>query len=278
MAARRFNRYSRGQWLSTAGLLIVAAAFLLPFAWILSTSFRSQGDLESAPTQLLPQHFTWANYSHIWHYIPLGRDLLNTVVFAGSVTVVSVCLDAMAGYAFARYEFRGKNVWFMVVLLTLMVPITITFIPIYEFLSQLGWLNTFQGLIVPRVADAFGIFFFRQFFTALPKELEEAARIDGASEFRIFLSIMAPLAGPAMLTIGLFNFITNWNDLLWPLMVTSSANMNTLPAALALFKGQHNSDYGLLMAGSVVALVPVIILFLVAQRRFVSAIATSGIK
>ncbi|MEU6408291.1 carbohydrate ABC transporter permease [Microbispora sp. NPDC046933] len=278
MAARRLSRYSGAQWLGSAGLLIVAACFLLPFVWMLSTSFRTQGDLESAPTQVLPQHFTWVNYIHIWHYIPLGRDLANTVIFAGLVTVASVFLDALAGYAFARYDFRGKNVWFMLVLLTLMVPISITFIPVYEFLSQLGWLNTFQGLIVPRIADAFGIFFFRQFFTALPKELEEAARIDGAGEFRIFLTIMAPLAGPAVVTVGLFNFIANWNDLLWPLMVTSDADMQTLPASLALFKGQHNSDYGLLMAGSVIALVPVIVLFLVAQRRFVSAIATSGIK
>ena len=274
----RRKHYTIGTWAIVALLLIVSAVFLLPFIWTLSTSFRTQADLATNPLSLLPTHFTWTNYANVWQKIPFGRQFINTVSYAGIVTLVSIFFDSMAGYAFARYEFRGKNLWFIVVLVTLMVPIQVTFIPLYTFLVQLGWINTFQGLIIPRIADAFGIFFFRQFFLALPKDLEDAARIDGAGEFHIYARVMMPLAGPALLTVGLFNLIANWNDLLWPLMVTTSADMHTLPAGLAMFRGQHVSDYGLLMAGSVLTLLPMVATFLVVQRRFIEGIATSGMK
>jgi multiple sugar transport system permease protein len=261
-----------------ATLAIVSLLFVLPFVWTLSTSFRSQADLDANPLSLLPTQFTLENYVNIWQKIPFGRQLLNSIVFAGGVTVISVFLDSMAGYAFARYEFRGKNALFVVVLVTLMVPLQVTFIPLYSVLVNLGWINTFHGLIIPRIADAFGIFFFRQFFIGLPKDLEDAARIDGAREFSIYRRIMLPLAGPAVLTITLFNLIANWNDLLWPLMITTSSDMQTLPAGLALFRGQHVSDYGLLMAGSVLALLPMVVAFFIVQRRFIEGIATSGLK
>ena len=267
-----------GTWCIVAVMLAVSLVFLLPFVWTLATSFRTQADLAANPLSLLPTHFSFVNYINIWQKIPFGRQLLNTILYSGTVTIVSVFFDSMAGYAFARYKFPGKNFWFVAVLITLMVPIQVTFIPLYTFLVQLGWINTFQGLIIPRVADAFGIFFFRQFFLGVPKELEDAARIDGAGEFRIYARIMIPLAGPAVLTITLFNLIANWNDLLWPLMVTTSSNMQTLPAGLAQFRGQHVSDYGLLMAGSVLALVPMVVAFMIVQKRFIEGIATSGLK
>ncbi len=259
-------------------LAVVSLLFILPFIWTLSTSFRSQADLDANPLSLIPTQFTLENYANVWQKIPFGRQLVNTIIFAGSVTVLSVALDAMAGYAFARYQFRGKNILFVIVLVTLMVPIQVTFIPLYSVLVNFGWINTFHGLIIPRIADAFGIFFFRQFFLGLPKDLEDAARIDGANEFTIFSRIMIPLAGPAVLTITLFNLIANWNDLLWPLMVTTTTDMQTLPAGLALFRGQHVSDYGLLMAGSVLALLPMVVAFFLVQRRFIEGIATSGLK
>jgi len=226
----------------------------------------------------MPRNLTFENYFSVWQKIPFGRQLLNSIFFAGSVTLLSVIIDSMAGYAFARYDFPGKNVLFVMVLITLMVPLQVTFIPLYSFLVQLGWVNTYQGLIVPRIADAFGIFFLRQFFFAMPKDLEDAARIDGAGELRIFARIMLPLAGPAVLTIALFNLIANWNDLLWPLMVTTTSTMQTLPAGLALFRGQHVSDFGVLMAGSTLALLPMIVAFFLVQRRFIEGIATSGMK
>jgi multiple sugar transport system permease protein len=267
-----------GTVLIILGLAVVSVAILLPFIWMLSTSFRTQADFDSYPLSLIPSTLTIQNYLNIWSQIPFGRQLLNTLIYAGTVTVFSVAFDSMAGYAFARFDFPGKNILFIVVLATLMVPIQVTFIPLYSMLVNLGWINTFQGLIIPRVADAFGIFFFRQFFIGLPKDLEDAARIDGAGEFRIYARIMLPLAGPAVLTIALFNLIANWNDLLWPLMVTTSTDMQTLPAGLALFRGQHVSDYGLLMAGSVLALLPMIVAFFLIQRRFIEGIATSGLK
>lgn len=264
--------------LLVVALAVVSALFLLPFVWMLSTSFRTQGDLAAHPLTLIPQAFTLENYANVWQKIPFGRQFLNTAIFAGTVTIISVALDAMAGYAFARFDFPAKNMLFVVVLVTLMVPIQVTFIPLYSVLVDLGWVNTFQGLIVPRIADAFGIFFFRQFFLGLPKDLEDAGRVDGAGEFRIFARIMLPLAAPAVLTIAMFNLIANWNDLLWPLMVTTSPDMQTLPAGLALFRGEHVTDYGLLMAGSVLALLPMVIAFLLVQRRFIEGIATSGMK
>ena len=268
--------------ISTVALVIFLAAvsvvFIIPFIWMLTTSFRTQGDLAANPLTLWPEAITLENYHNVWERIPFGRQFINTTLFAGTVTIVSVVLDSMAGYAFARFDFPGKNALFVLVLITLMVPVQVTFIPLFSLLVDFGWVNTLHGLIIPRVADAFGIFFLRQFFVGLPKDLEDAARIDGASEPRIFFRIMLPLAGPAVLTIAMFNLLANWNDLLWPLMVTTSPVMQTLPAGLALFRGQHVTDYGLLMAGSVLALLPMIVAFFFVQRRFIEGIATSGLK
>ncbi|MDX6230654.1 MAG: multiple sugar transport system permease protein [Frankiales bacterium] len=274
----RPRRTDRRRVLLYAVLVIAACATLLPFAWMLSASVRTQGDLTGHPTTLWPSHITWANYTSIWTQIPLRRQFINTAVFAISVAALSVAIDSMAGYALARFEFPGRTAVFVVVIMTMMLPIQVTLIPIFRLLVDLHWINTYQGLIVPRAADAFGIFLMRQFFLALPKDLEEAARIDGASEMRIFLRVMLPLAVPALLTLGLFNMLANWNDLLWPLIVTTDSNMQTLPAGLALFKGQHVTQYGLLMAGAVIALVPMLIAFLFVQRRFIEGIATTGIK
>jgi multiple sugar transport system permease protein len=277
----RPRRAGRRRWTTAAvvvALALLSAVVMLPFVWMISASVRAQGDLLGNPTTLWPAEFTWDNYVEVWRRIPFGRQFANTVVFAGVVAVVSVILDSMAGYAFARFQFRGRGVLFVVVLVTLMLPIQVTLIPVFGLLSDLGWINTMQGLIVPRIADAFGIFFMRQFFLSLPKDLEDAGRIDGVSEFGIWRRIMMPLAWPAVLTLGLFNLLYNWNDLLWPLVVTTDENMRTLTAGLALFKGQHSAEYGLLMAGSLLALLPMIVTFLVVQRRFIEGIATTGLK
>lgn len=273
---------ARSGWASTVlivlGLAAISFFVLLPLLWMVSASFRTQGDLTANPSTLWPAVFTFDNYVNIWQRIPFGRQLFNTVVFAGTVTVLSLVIDSMAAYALARFDFKGRGIVFVIIITTLMVPIQVTFIPVYNLLVDLHWLNTFHGLVVPRIADAFGIFFLRQFFLSLPKDLEDAARIDGASELRIFARIMLPLAGPAILTIAIFNLLANWNDLLWPLLVTTNADMQTLPAGLALFKGQHSTDYGLLMAGAILALAPMIVAFLIVQRRFIAGIATTGMK
>jgi multiple sugar transport system permease protein len=276
--ARRTPATTAGTILIVLGLAAVSFFVLLPLFWMVTASFRTNGDLAANPGTLWSGVFTVENYVHVWERIPLARQFLNTTIFAGTVTVLSVLIDSMAGYALARFNFPGRGILFIAIITTLIVPIQVTFIPVYNLLVDLHWLNTFHGLVIPRIADAFGIFFFRQFFLALPKDLEDAARIDGASEVRIFARIMFPLAGPAVLTIAMFNLLANWNDLLWPLLVTTNDDMRTLPAGLALFKGQHSTDYGLLMAGAIIALLPMIIAFVFVQRRFIAGIATTGLK
>jgi len=259
-------------------LVAVALAVLLPFIWMLLTSFKPDADVVQFPPQLWPRSFTIQHYIDIWHRIPYARLFLNTVIFAGGVTLISLFFDSLTAYALARIEFPGRNVLFVAVLVTMMVPFQVTLIPLFSLLTNLHWINTYQGLIVPRATNAFGIFFLRQFFLAIPRELEDAARTDGASELRIYWQVILPLSVPALLTLGLFHFMYNWNDLLWPLIVTTDTSMQTLPAGLALFMGQHVVEYGLLMAGSVLALLPLVVMFLMIQRKFVEGIATTGLK
>ncbi|MCP9487280.1 MAG: carbohydrate ABC transporter permease [Gaiellaceae bacterium MAG52_C11] len=256
----------------------VAFVVLLPFIWTLLTSFKLETDIVQYPPELFPRSLTLEHYSDIWHRIPYARLLLNTLIFAGGVTIVSLIFDSLTAYALARLEFPGRDVLFLAILVTMMLPFQVTLIPLFSLLTQLDWINTHQGLIVPRATNAFGIFFLRQFFISIPRDLEDAARVDGASEFRIYRQIVMPLALPALLTLGLFHFMYNWNDLLWPLIVTTDTSMQTLPAGLALFMGEHVVEYGLLMAGSILALLPMIVMFLLVQRKFVEGIATTGIK
>lgn len=256
----------------------ISLAVLLPVIWMIAASLRPDSDIAGFPPTLWPRVWTVDNYLNVFERIPFARLYLNSIAFAGTVTVVSLTLDAMAGYALARFTFRGSTAVFVSIMVLLMLPFQVTLVPLYEFMQQLGLVNTLPGLVVPRMTSAFGIFFMRQFFLSLPRDLEDAARVDGASEWRIFRQIMAPLAGPALLTLGLFHFQGNWNDLLWPLIMTNSIENATLPAGLALFAGAQSTQYGLMMAGSVLALLPVVCMFLLVQKSFVEGIATTGIK
>jgi multiple sugar transport system permease protein len=258
--------------------LAISFVMLLPLVRMLLTSFKPETDIVTFPPRLFPRQLTLQHYVDVWHRIPFARLYLNTILFAGGVTVISLLLDSMAAYALARLQFRGRGVVLALVLVMLMLPFQVTLIPLYDLLNSLGWTDTLHGLIVPRATNAFGIFFLRQFFLSLPKDLEEAARVDGAGEFRIYRQIMIPLAVPALLTLGLFHFMYNWNDLLWPLIVNQDQAHQTLPSGLALFMGQHVVEYGVLMAASVMSLVPVVLFFLLIQRRFVEGVATTGIK
>ncbi|MBO3748507.1 carbohydrate ABC transporter permease [Streptosporangiaceae bacterium NEAU-GS5] len=259
-------------------LAVGAALVLLPLVWMVTASISPEASIVRYPPSLIPGGFTTEHYAEVWRRIPFARQLLNTVIFAGGVTAVSLVLDSLAAYALARLDFPGKNAVFALILLLLMIPPQVTLVPLFQLLSDLGWINTYQGLIVPRATNAFGIFFLRQFFMTIPLSLGEAARIDGASEFGIYRRIILPLSGPALLTLGLFHFMYNWNDLLWPLVFTTDTDMQTLPAGLALFMGQHVIEYGLLMAGAVLTLLPMVSAFLLVQRRFVEGIATTGLR
>jgi multiple sugar transport system permease protein len=255
-----------------------AVIILLPFAWMLGTSFKPESDVFGYPLRLQPTHPTFSNYIGIWQELPFLRLLVNSVVFAGGVTVSSVFFDSLAAYALARLRFPGRTLAFYLVLATLMVPFQVTLVPVFQLLFKFHWLNTYQGLIVPRATSAFGIFLLRQFFITVPRELDEAARADGASEWYIYSRIMLPLAKPALATLAVFYFMNNWNDFLWPLVVTSTTDMRTLPAGLTLFAGQYVVEHGVLMAGAIISLLPLAVAFALAQRYFTRGIATTGIK
>lgn len=272
------SMHSVWKWLTVFAAVAIALAMLLPMIWMLFTAFKPEHDIVTFPPTLWPRELTFENFANVWERIPFARLYLNTIVFAGSVTLISLLFDSMAAYALARLEFRGRGVVMVLILIFLMLPFQVTLIPLYDMLNGMGLTNTLPGMIIPRMTNAFGIFFLRQFFLSLPRDLEEAARVDGASEWRIYWQIVMPLAKPALLTLGLFHFQYNWNDLLWPLIMSADVESATLPAGLSLFMGQHVVEYGLLMAGALLSMLPVIVFFLFIQRSFVAGIATTGLK
>ena len=265
-------------WKLALSLAFVAVSLtvLLPLIWMVSASLRPDRDITTFPPALLPREWVVQNYIEVWDRIPFARLYVNTLLFAGSVALISTVLDSMAGYALARFRFCGSGVVFVVIIVLLLLPYQVTLVPLYELMLRLQLVNTVPGLIVPRMTNAFGIFFMRQFFLSLPRDLEDAGRVDGASEWRIYWQIMIPLAVPGLLSLGLFHFQGNWNDLIWPLIMTNNLESATLPAGLAMFAGQHSKDYGLIMAGSTLSIVPVVLLFILVQKSFVQSIVTTG--
>ena len=276
---RRATATRLGTGLSLAAMLAVTALALLPVAIIVLTAFKPVAEVNAYPPTLLPDAWTLDNLRRIVDELPFWRLVGNSFVFAGGVTAFALVFDSLAAYALARIDFRGRTVLLVAIIASLMIPFQATLVPVYQLVSELGWVNTFAGLIAPRAADAFGIFFLRQFFLALPRDLDSAARIDGASELRIFRSIVLPNVVPALLTLGIFPFVNNWNDLLWPLVFTTSQDMGTITSGLTLLTGPGGIiPYGVMMAGSLVAILPLVAAFLLVQRRFIESIATSGIK
>ncbi|HEY8653495.1 MAG TPA: carbohydrate ABC transporter permease [Dermatophilaceae bacterium] len=262
-----------------AGSLVVTAALMLPIIIIVLTAFKPVAEINAFPPSLLPAHWTLDNFRTIFSELPMSRLILNSFVFAGGVTLFALVFDSLAAYALARIDFRGSKVLLIVIIASLMIPFQATLIPIYQLVSHLGWVNTFAGLIAPRAADAFGIFFLRQFFISLPRDLDNAARIDGASEWRVFRSIVIPNAMPALLTLGIFIFVNNWNDLLWPLVFTTDSKMGTITSGLTLLTGPGGIiPQGVMMAGALIAVLPLAIMFLLVQRRFIESVATTGLK
>ncbi len=272
----RIRLASVGSFLAMA---VVTAAVLLPVAIILLTAFKPSAEVNAYPPTLVPTEWTLDNITRILTELPFARLALNSVIFAGGVTLCAVVFDSLAAYALARIDFRGRKVLLIAIIASLMIPFQATLIPVYQLVAELGWINTYQGLIAPRAADAFGIFLLRQFFLALPRDLDNAARIDGAGEFRIFRSIVLPNVVPALMTLAVFTFVNNWNDLLWPLVFTNQAEMGTITSGLTLLTGPGGIiPYGVMMAGSLLAIIPLVVGFLFVQRRFIDNIATTGLK
>lgn len=275
----RAARSRVGGWLLLAALLVVAAITVLPIAIVAFTAFKSVAEVNAFPPTLLPVEWTIDNFVRIFEELPFARLVLNSFLFAGGVTVVALAFDSLAAYVLARIDFRGSRLLLVAIIASLMIPFQATLVPVYQLVADLGWINSYAGMIAPRAADAFGIFFLRQFFLSLPRDLDSAARIDGASELRIFRSIVLPNAVPALVTLGVYIFVNNWNDLLWPLVMTTDEEMGTLTSGLTLLTGPGGIiPYGVMMAGSLVALLPLAALFLVLQRRFVASVASTGLK
>lgn len=262
----------------TISMLVILLVIAFPFLWLIISSFKHEKDIISFPPRIFADSYTLDNYIKVWTTIPLLDYIKNTVIFAGGTVITSVFFDSLAGYAFARMRFKGKSVLFYFVLLTMMIPFQVFMIPLFIEVNLLGMLDTYAGLIIPRMTTAFGIFMMRSFFITLPYSLEEAARIDGLSEFNIFLKIMLPLSKPTLLSLGIFTLMNSWNDLLYPLILTSSSKMRTLPAGLALFTGQNISFYGPVMAGTVISMLPLLVVYIFAQKYFVQGTAMSGMK
>jgi multiple sugar transport system permease protein len=271
-------RRRRATWVYlvlAAGLVVMLA----PFLWMLLGSFKPEAELQRVPPTWWPETPSLGNYRQLLDRLDFPRFFANSVLVAVAVTAGNLVFCSMVGYALAKLDFAGKRLLFGLVLAMLMVPGVVTFVPLFVLVSNLGLVNTYPGLILPFLVTPLGVFLMRQFIGGLPDELIEAARIDGAGEWRIFARVIMPLCGPALATLGILTFLSSWNNFLWPLVVAQSEDKYTLPVALALYSvGQNATRYGLLLAGSVVVILPVIALFVALQRYFVQGIATTGIK
>ena len=262
-------------------VILLTLLVILPLLWMVITSFKTVGESQADPPTLVPQDPTGRAYGEILTtggQNPVLRWALNSFAAASLHSLLVVLVASMAGYALARMNFRFKNAIFSFILLTLFVPGFVFLMPNYLLMDNLGWLDTLWALVVPGAAGAFGVFFMRQFFLAIPKELEEVALIDGANAWTVFSRIILPNAKPALATLTVLSFLTNWNDFVWPLFVLFSPERLTLPAGLTLLQGAYTTDYPVIMAGATVAAVPVLILYVFVQRYVIEGVARSGIK
>ncbi len=259
-----------------AALLATAFLTLVPIIWMILTAFKSAPEVAARPPTWWPREWHPENFVAAWNFAPFGRFLMNSLIMAGGISLLQTVTSALAAYAFARLQFTGRDLIFLLYLGTLMIPPQVTVIPQFILIKELNWVDTYQGLIIPQAFTAFGVFLLRQFFLAIPRELEDAARVDGATRFGCFWRIILPLSGPALATLAVFAFLFHWNHLLWPLVVSNSDA--TIPVVVGLrdFQGQYGTDWNLLMASAAIATIPTIIVYLLAQRWFVQGITMSG--
>ncbi len=270
---------SRGRILLYGVLTLALVIVLSPFVWMVLGSFKSQGELLQSPPTWWPQTGSLDNYTQLFSRLNFSRYFLNSAVVAIAVTAGNLLFCSMLGYALAMLDFKGKRALFALVLGTLMIPGVVTFVPLFVLVANAGLIDTLPGLILPFLVSPFGVFLMRQFILGLPKELLDAGRVDGAGEIRIFARIFLPLCGPALATLGILTFLGSWNNFLWPLVVAQTEDKYTLPVALALYStGQNSTQYGLLLAGATVVVLPILAVFIIFQRRVIEGIASTGIK
>ena len=259
-------------------LILSGLVMIVPFAWMVSTSLKSGEYVLSMPPQWIPNPLTLDSYRRIFELYPIGRMLFNSLLVAGLTTLGQLITCSMAAYAFARLKFRGHNLVFFLYLATLMVPFQVTITPLFILMRIFDWINTYQGLILPGVFSAFGTFLLRQAFLTIPTEYEEAAYMDGASPLTIFLRIILPLSKPALATLSVFAFMGSWNAFLWPLFIVREESLMTLPVGLATLQGRWLTEWNLVMAGTVITVLPMLLLYLVAQKYLVQGYVMSGLK
>jgi len=261
-------------------LAIGAVAMVGPFYWMLITSWKIRQEVIQYPPTWWPERFTWANWQEL-DDLPIGSFTTffkNSLLVAGAITILTLLVSAMAGYVFAKLPFPGRDKLFWVVLSMMMIPFTVSIIPSFALMDRLGWIDSYFALIVPIIFNPFGIFLMRQFMLALPGDLLDAARMDGASEFRVFFQIVIPLSQAAMAALGILTFLQQWDNFLWPLVILNSPEKYTVPIALAWFRGRMGTDVGPTAAASILAVLPVLLVYIVAQRKFVEGIALTGLK
>ena len=264
-----------------AGLIVLTAIFVIPLVWMLITSIKTYTVAQQSPPTWLPHPFSTYGYGRLFtagSQNPVLRWFLNSMLAATFHATLVLVTASMAAYALARMRFRGRRVMFAIIVATLFVPPATLIIPNFLVVDTFGWLDTLAVVVVPGAASAFGVFFLRQFFLTLPRELEEAAVLDGATQWQIFLRVVLPLSRPALATLAVLSFLTNWNDFLWPIYTLFSADRLTLPAGLGLLQGEYVSDYPVVMAGAVLASVPALVLFVFAQRYVIEGVSRSGLK
>ena len=260
------------------GIYLLALITLAPFLWMILSSFKGLGEIVAYPPTWWPENFTFENYTDAFASAPFGQFYVNSLFVAITVTIGQLITCSMAAYAFARMEFWGRDVLFYIFLGTMMVPKHVVMIPSFLVLHWLGWIDTYGALIVPGLASAFGTFLLRQYFMTIPKELEEAAFIDGCGRFRMLWQIILPLAKPALAVLAIFTFMTIFNEFLWALIVVNSEELYTVQLGLAIFRSQYTTEWGNLMAASVVATLPILIVFMFGQKYFIKGITLSGMK
>lgn len=279
MSAARAVGDSRGHALLVhAALVVLTLLSLAPLLWMLSVSFMPTGGASRFPPPLLPDVPTLDNYRALFQRIGMGGYFLNSVLVSSAITLLSLLINAMAGYAFAKLRFAGRERIFKALLAALVIPSQVTMLPLFLMLKEMGLVNSYAGVVIPGLASIFGIFLVRQYARSIPDELMEAARIDGAGEWRIFFRIVLPMLKPVLVTLAIFTFMGSWNDFMWPLIVLTDQTHQTLPVALASLSREHIQDVEMMMAGAVLTVTPVLLLFLVLQRYYIQGLLLGSVK
>jgi alpha-1,4-digalacturonate transport system permease protein len=259
-------------------LVIGALVVAFPLYWMFATAVRPKKEIFSGGFDLVPSTFVWSNFSDAWNKLPWDQFYINSIAIAAIAVPITVFINLLAGYTFAKYKFPGRDILFLLMISTLMIPIQVIMVPEFLIVAKLGWVNTWWGVLVPRAAEAFGLFMVRQFMVSIPDELIEAARLDGAGEFTIFRRVVLPLSWPVIAVLSIFTFMWRWNDFAWPLVVLQEQSAYTVPLGLSLMQGQYFTDWTGLMSMSLLSIIPMMLVFVFFQRYFIQGIASTGLK